>query len=158
MPDIDPEEANGLQDLVSTLKSIRNRNKLTINDHPQNEFEWTLNDCIKKSRSFSLFCREVHPDYLDRLLPLCLDLDFYLDKSSTNDYLSFNIKKHGKSIIYEKLHSIWTDSMDSYTEKKWFINFIAQNTNIASNVDSVRKGLENTSGNYWKKKGRKAEL
>ena len=109
MPDIEPEEADGLQDLVSALKSIRNRNKLTIKDNPQYEYEWTLEECILRLRSFRAFCFEVHPDYLDRLLPLCVELEFYLDKKPRDKYLTFNIDKHGKAIIYNKLNIIWQE-------------------------------------------------
>ena len=146
MPDIEPEEVDGLQNQVSILKSIRNRNKLTINENPKNEFEWTLNDCINRSRSFRLFCHEVHPDDFDRLLPLCLDLDFYLCKSSTDDSLTFNLKKHDKFTIYQKLYNIWTDCLDSYTEKQWYYNFLANKTNLANKPETVRKGLSKHNG------------
>lgn len=142
MQNKEPDEVNGLQGIVSYLKSVRNRIKLTIKDDPQNENEWTLDDCIRRSQSFRLFCREVHPDYFDRLLPLCLDLDFYLDKSSIDDYLVFNIEKHGKGIIYNKLDVIRCKCFDNYTDSKWFYNYISQITNLAYNGDSVRKAIE----------------
>ena len=143
MPDIEPEEVNGLQGLVSKLKSIRNRHELTIKDNPQNEYEWKLDECIKRLRSFRLFSHEVHPDYLDSLLSLCVDLEYYLCESSTDDYLMFNLEKHDKYVIYKRLYTIWTDCFDSYTEKQWFCKYIAQKTNIADNGDAVRKGLDN---------------
>jgi hypothetical protein len=142
LPDIEPEEVNGLQNHVGILKSIRNRKKLTITDNPRNEYEWTLDDCIKKSRSFNVFCHDVHPDYYERLLPLCLELDFFLNPNSDDECLTFNIEKHGKSIIYKKLKYIWEDCFDDYTESKWYCNYIAQITNLADNGDSVRKGFD----------------
>lgn len=142
MPDIEPEEIKGLQDLVSDLKSFRNRDKLTIKDNPQNKFEWTIEECLKRSRSFNVFCFEVQPDYLDYLLPLCIELDFHLEKLSTSDYLTFNIGKHDKHVLYGILYRIWTDCFDSYTEKQWFYSFIVQNTNLANNEEAVRKGLD----------------
>lgn len=143
MPDIEPEEVVGLQELVSVLKSVRNRHKLTINENPRNEFEWTLNECIQRSRSFRAFCFEVHPDYLDCLLPLCIELDFYLEEQSKGDYLMFNIGKHDKHVIYKRLYKIWTDCFDSYTELQWFCHLIALKTNLSDNADTVRKGLAN---------------
>ena len=142
MLDIDPEEVNGLQEYVSNLKSIINRHKLTIKDNPQNEFEWTLDECIKRSRSFQAFCFEVHPDYLEKLLPLCLELDYFLNEESGEEYLSFNIEKHGKSIIYKKLDIIWNECFCYYTDSKWYYSFIAQITNLTDNSESVRKGIE----------------
>jgi hypothetical protein len=142
MPDIEPEEVDGLQNYVSILKSIKNRYKLTINENPQTEYEWTLNDCLNRSRSFSVFFFAVHPDYLDKLLPLCLELDYFLHKSSINNCLIFNTEKHGKKIIYQKLYVIWCQCFASYTESKWFYNFIAENTNLAYNGDAVRKAFE----------------
>ena len=142
LPDIEPEEVNGLQNHVGILKSIRNRKKLTITDNPQNENEWTLDDCVDRSRSFSTFYHEVHPDFFERLLPLCLDLDFFLNSKPDEVCLSFNIEKHGKSIIYKKLKNIWEECFNSYTESKWYCNYIAQITNLADNGDSVRKGFD----------------
>ena len=120
LPDIESEEVNGLQNNVGILKSIRNRKKLTITDNPQNEYEWTMDECIQRSRSFSVFFHAVHPDYYERLLPLCLDLDFFLNSKPDEVCLSFN----------------------SYTESKWYCNYIAQITNLADNGDSVRKGFD----------------
>lgn len=142
LPDIESEEVNGLQNNVGILKSIRNRKKLTITDNPQNENEWTLDECIQRSRSFSTFYHEVHPDFFERLLPLCLDLDFFLNSKPDEVCLSFNIEKHGKSIIYKKLKNIWEECFNSYTENKWYCNYIAQITNLADNGDSVRKGFD----------------
>ena len=140
--DIESEEVNGLQNNVGILKSIRNRKKLTITDNPQNEYEWTMDECIQRSRSFSVFFHAVHPDYYERLLPLCLDLDFFLNSKPDEVCLSFNIEKHGKSIIYKKLKNIWEECFNSYTESKWYCNYIAQITNLADNGDSVRKGFD----------------
>lgn len=158
MPDIEPEEVDGLQNQVSILKSIINRDKLTINENPKNEFEWTLNDCINRSRSFRLFCREVHPEYFNRLLPLCLELDFYLSKSSTDDYLVFNTDKHGKGLIYQKLYIIWSECFYNYSEIKWFYKLIVNNTNLANKENTACKGLERGRKALYTKKGHGADI
>ena len=142
MLDIDPEEVHGLQDLVSALKSYRNRDKLTIKENPQNEFEWTLDDCIKKSPSFRVFCQEVRPDYLQQLLPLCIELDYYLKDTSTGNCLTFNIGKHEKADISHILIRIWEECFGKYTCIKWYYEYISKITNLANNSGAVRKTIE----------------
>ena len=38
--------------------------------------------------------------------------------------------------------NIWEECFNSYTESKWYCNYIAQITNLADNGDSVRKGFD----------------
>ena len=137
-----PDEVRGLQDKVRVLKSVRNRYKLTIKDNPQNEYEWTLEECMALSHSFRVFSDVVHPDYYDNLLPLCLDLDQYLNKESdpNDNYLDFNIKKYQKNVFYEKLNDIEFKCLAD-AEFIWFCSFIAIRSNLANKADTVRKNL-----------------
>ena len=124
MPDIEPEEVGGLQDLVSALESV-------FKTHP-----------LTNSVSFRVFSPQVMPSLHIRLLPLCLKLDYYLVKKPNGKYpLEFDLDKFKAQFIYALLKDI-KNSCLYMVKYDWYCNYIAQITNLADNGDSVRKGFD----------------
>lgn len=123
MPDIEPEEVDGLQEPVSPLKSGAVTHTLT------------------KSISFDLFCHEVRPDRLEKLYHLCCLLDYYLVKEPSGIYaLEFDLDKFEKRVCYEMLKEIKTTCLYDVKDK-WYYCFLTKNCNLGNTEKSIKDGL-----------------
>jgi hypothetical protein len=123
MPDIEPEEVGGLQDLVSALESV-------FKTHP-----------LTNSVSFRVFSPQVMPSLHIRLLPLCLKLDYYLVKKPNGKYpLEFDLEKFKTPFIYAVLKDI-KDSCLYMAKNDWYYKFLNENSNIADTEIAIKEGL-----------------
>ena len=123
MPDIEPDEVGGLQDIVSFLKSVIKTQQPT------------------DSVSFRVFSQEVPPTLHIKLLPLCFDLDFYLVKKPSGRYsLEFDLKKNKAQFIYAILKEIKNKCM-YMTKDKWYYKFLKEDSNIAQTEKAIKEGL-----------------
>ncbi len=98
-----------------------------------------------ESISFNLFAVEVKCSLYAKLLPLCLDLDYYLVRNPSGKYpLEFNLAKFPMKICYEKLYLIRVVCLNEAKES-WFIDYVLTNCNLGTSVSKVKDGFRNRS-------------